>query len=493
MHQYGSMVRLRFAPSPTGDLHLGGARTALVNWLFARRHGGRFILRIEDTDPARSTPGSERRIVEDLQWLGLEWDEGPDRGGDTGPYRQSERFPLYHEIAMGLVERGAAYRCFCTAEVLERDRRETIQLGRPPRYVGRCRNLDPEDARARADAGEPHVLRFRVHPSSVTMRDELRGDVHFDTDAFGDFVLLRTDGRPAYNFAVTVDDALMAITDVIRGEDHLPNTPRQILLYQALGWSVPRFTHLPLLLGRDRAPLSKRHGAPSVRELREAGYLAEAVVNCLARIGWRPERGGDEILSLDELAAQFALTRQSTAPAIFDPKRLDWFSARVLRTARPEVLAELAVTHLARAGLSASTDSEYLMRLIEVLRNGMTRLADLPQAAEIFFRFDPARAAQLLSGEDGRRILEALKEELRATDVSTADGYRSFVEGLQARTGRRGGALLRPVRIAVTGKEVGPELALLLPLLGCEEVARRVEATLAALSTLSEPRHRNAG
>ena len=288
-------MRVRFAPSPTGQLHVGNARTALFNWLLARGHDGTFILRIEDTDAERSTKESEESILEDLRWLGLDWDEGPDVGGPCGPYRQSERLHLYTSYANELLAGGHAYYCFCSPQKLEADRRAMLDEGRPPRYAGTCRPLSPEEARRRIDAGERAVVRFRVPEHvDVTFQDLVRGEVTFNTDVIGDPVLVRSDGRPAYNFAVVVDDALMEMTHVIRGEDHISNTPRQVLLYRALGFGPPQFAHLSLVLGPDHTPLSKRHGATSVAEFRARGYLPEALTNYLALIGWSPRPGGGE-------------------------------------------------------------------------------------------------------------------------------------------------------------------------------------------------------
>ncbi len=285
-------VRVRFAPSPTGHLHVGNARTALYNALMAKRHGGVFVLRIEDTDAERSTRESERAILDDLRWLGLDWDEGPDAGGPHGPYRQSERLELYQSAARDLVARDLAYFCFCTPEQLEAERQAALASGQPPKYGGRCRVIPPADAAGRVAHGEAAAVRFAVSPGpDVTFHDEVRGDVTFSRDVIGDPIIVRSDGRPAYNFAVVIDDARMEVTDVIRGEDHISNTPRQVLIYQALGHTPPRFAHLSLVLGPDHTPLSKRHGATSVAEFRDRGVLPEALVNYLALLGWSPGSG----------------------------------------------------------------------------------------------------------------------------------------------------------------------------------------------------------
>src|SRR5499427_9167883 len=293
-------MRVRFAPSPTGHLHVGNARTALFNWLLARGSGGTFVLRIEDTDTERSTQASEAAIEQDLRWLGLDWDEGPEAGGPCGPYRQSERLHLYQSYAQELLASGAAYYCFCSAEQLEHDRQTAVAEGRPALYSGRCRSLPMEQAQARMTAGEQAAIRFRVPTDSqgdVVFQDVVRGEVRFPRDVIGDPIIVRADGHPAYNFAVVVDDALMEITHVIRGEDHISNTPRQVLLYEAMGFTPPKFAHLALVLGPDHSPLSKRHGATSVAEFRSKGYLPEALVNYLALLGWSPREhgaGGDD-------------------------------------------------------------------------------------------------------------------------------------------------------------------------------------------------------
>src|SRR4029434_6843054 len=300
-------MRVRFAPSPTGQLHVGNARTALFNWLLARGSNGTFILRIEDTDVERSTRESEASMVRDLRWLGLDWDEGAAVGGAHGPYRQSERLHLYGSYAKELLASGDAYYCFCSAAQLEAERQQAVAAGRPAHYAGTCRRLSTDQARERITAGEHPAIRFRIPPQrEVVFSDVVRGDVRFHTDVIGDPVIVRADGHPAYNFAVVVDDALMEVSDVIRGEDHISNTPRQLLLYEALGFTPPRFAHLAMVMGPDHSPLSKRHGATSVAEFRAKGYLPEALVNYLALIGWSPG-SGDELLPVQERARPVAL------------------------------------------------------------------------------------------------------------------------------------------------------------------------------------------
>mgnify|MGYP005848905019 CR=1 FL=1 len=486
-------VRVRFAPSPTGPLHVGGVRTALFNWLFARKHGGAFVLRIEDTDLERSDPRWERSLLEDLQWLGLDWDEGPDRGGPFGPYRQSERLALYREQAEKLLAEGWAYRCFCTEEELALRRRENLAAGRPPRYDGRCLTSPEDEVLRLLKARKSYALRFRVRPGRVVVHDLVKGEVAFEAEEFGDFVILKSDGWPAYNFAAVVDDHLMQVSHVIRGEDHLSNTPRQLLLYEALGMKPPEFAHLPLILGPDRSRLSKRHGAEAVAELREAGYLPEAVFNYLAFLGWSPE-DGEEVLSREALIEQFDLARVGKAAAIFDKKKLDWLNGQHMRRANLQRLVELAVPYLWKAGIfSESYEPGYLARVIEAVRDGLSTLSELPKEAEVFFRFDPEAAMSLVSGlqspVSSLQILEALREELLKRRVLTSQDYPELVKALERRTSLKGRALLRPIRAALTGKTTGPELQVLIPILGKEECLRRLDLLESAISSQQSARY----
>src|SRR3954469_20757477 len=357
-------MRVRFAPSPTGQLHVGNARTALFNWLIARGSHGTFILRIEDTDVERSTRESEAAILRDLRWLGLDWGEGPDVGGSRGPYRQSERLHLYQSYAQELLAAGAAYYCFCSTEQLDAEREEAVPAGRPVRYSGTCRQIPLEQAQSRIDGGEQPAVRFRVpEGSDVVFTDVVRGEVRFPGDVIGDPVILRADGTPAYNFAVVVDDALMEITHVIRGEDHISNTPRQVLLYRALGFTPPKFAHLALVMGPDHTPLSKRHGATSVSEFRERGYLPEALTNCLALIGWSPRTDAEstgtaeELLPLEELARRFTLENVGHSAGVFDPDKLAWMNRHYMKVSAPSrIAAESARYFQARGYLRRKSD-----------------------------------------------------------------------------------------------------------------------------------------
>src|SRR3954462_2598875 len=397
-------MRVRFAPSPTGQLHVGNARTALFNWLLARGHDGTFILRIEDTDVERSTKQSEESILDDLRWLGLEWDEGPDVGGSGGPYRQSERLHLYSSYANELLAGGHAYYCFCAPQKLEDDRRKDLAAGRPPKYRGTCRSLSPEDARRRIEAGERGVIRFRVPEHiDVAFQDLVRGEVTFNTDVIGDFVIVRSDARPAYNFAVVIDDALMEVTQVIRGEDHISNTPRQLLLYRALGFKPPQFAHLALVMGPDHTPLSKRHGATSVAEFRLRGYLPEALVNYLALIGWSPGASAadpgtiEELLPVAELARRFAIEDVGHSAGIFDVEKLSWMNRHYMKVAAPGRIAAESIRYfVARGYLRKRTDAalEYITSLLPMAVGSVDRLEEIPERVQFIFEFDAAVAIQ---------------------------------------------------------------------------------------------------
>jgi nondiscriminating glutamyl-tRNA synthetase len=466
-------MRLRFAPSPTGHLHVGNARTALFNWLLARGQSGDLILRIEDTDRDRSTLDSERAILEDLRWLGLDWDEGPDVGGPRGPYRQSERLPLYRTHATRLLATGAAYRCFCSSEQLEDDRRAALAAGEPPRYSGRCRSIPPADAAARVEAGEPAVIRFRVpDEGEVTFHDEVRGDVTVAVSTIGDPVLVRSDGHPAYNFAVVVDDALMGVTHVIRGEDHISNTHRQVLLYGALGYRPPVFAHLSLVLGPDHAPLSKRHGATSVAEFRAKGYLPEALLNYLALIGWSPG-GGEELLTAAVLAQRFSLEGVSHSAGVFDESKLAWVNRHYLKSADPERLADLVLPFLREAGLAVDPGSDahaWLTQSMPLVSGSVDRLDQAVDRLHLVFQFDAVAALARdvvraeFDSDDARAVASALADELAAAPLLIDRGaFRAAAQRVRGRTGQKGRALFHPIRVVLTGELEGPELDLLVP------------------------------
>jgi len=465
-------MRVRFAPSPSGQLHVGNARTALFNWLLARGRGGTFILRIEDTDIERSTRESEAAIARDLRWLGLDWDEGPETGGSHGPYRQSERLHLYESYAQELLNADAAYYCFCSTAQLEAERQEALAAGRPARYAGTCRRLSREQAQARIAAGERPAIRFRVPENrDVVFTDAVRGEVRFHTDVIGDPVIVRADGHPAYNFAVVVDDALMEVTHVIRGEDHISNTPRQILLYEALGFTLPAFAHLALVMGPDHSPLSKRHGATSVAEFRSKGYLPEALVNYLALIGWSP--GNDEeILPIDELAKRFSLEHVGHSAGVFDEEKLAWVNRHYLKVAEPIRLAELSVPYFNEAGIRMAPNAqglEFLASAMAMASASVDRLNQVPARLALLFDYDAAatlgdpHVRDEMRNDGARTVVTALAEELASAPRLDRDRFRAVANQVKMRTGQKGKALFHPIRLALTGRAEGPELDLAVP------------------------------
>ena len=474
-------MRVRFAPSPTGHLHIGNVRTALFNWLLARGSGAAFVLRIEDTDVERSTAESEAAIIADLRWLGLDWNEGPDVGGPCGPYRQSERLHLYESYANELVADGHAYHCFCTREQLDVERRAAVEAGQPARYSGRCRSITREAAEARIAAGERPALRFRVPENrEIVFTDAVRGSVRFHTEVIGDPVIVRADGMPAYNFAVVVDDALMGITHVIRGEDHISNTPRQLLLYEALGFSPPLFAHLSLVLGPDHSPLSKRHGATSVAEFRVKGYLPEALVNYLALIGWSPRtssdgRSGDdtaELMPLDELAQRFSLDKVGLSAGVFDEEKLAWVNRHYLKLAAAERIAELSIPYFVDAGVSIRPTADalaFLSSVVPIASLSVDRLAQVPERLAFLFDYDATHALATPAVRDEmqadavRGVCEALADVLAQTARLDRDRFRAAATEVRARTGQKGRALFHPIRVALTGSDGGPELDLAVP------------------------------
>ena len=464
-------MRVRFAPSPTGQLHVGNARTALFNWLLARASGGTCVLRIEDTDAERSTRESERSILEDLRWMGLEWDEGVDRGGDHGPYRQSERLHIYRAHVVELLSRGLAYRCFCRPAQLAIDRDAALRERRPPKYVGRCRDIPPDQARVRAGSGEPAAIRFRIPADrEVVFQDVVRGEVRFSTEVLGDPVIVRSEGVPAYNYAVVIDDALMAITHVIRGEDHISNTPRQVLLYEAFGWTPPVFAHVSLVMGSDHSPLSKRHGATSVAEFRARGYLPEALTNYLALIGWSPGEG-QEILPLDELARRFRLEDVGQSAGIFDVEKLAWMDRHYLKLAAPERLVELSVPYLKEQGWAPEPTTAavgFLEAVVPLAAASVDRLDQVPARLRFLFDYSAARAledpAVRAEAEAARPVIASLAEVLaQGTPLVDRDAFRAVVARVRERTGQKGKALLHPIRLALTGEAEGLELDLAVP------------------------------
>ena len=467
-------MRVRFAPSPTGHLHVGNVRTALFNWLLARGHDGTFILRIEDTDVERSTADADAMILEDLRWLGLDWDEGPDVGGPVGPYRSSERLGKYQSPARVLIEQGLAYYCFCTPEQLDAERKQALANNLPPKYSGRCAQIDPAESKRRVQSGEPAAVRFRTPENrEVSFTDLVRGDIRFHTDVIGDQVLLRSDGHPAYNFAVVVDDALMGVTHVVRGEDHISNTPRQILIYEALAFAPPAFGHVAMVLGPDHTKLSKRHGAVSVDEFREKGYLPEALLNYLALLSWSPGEN-QEVLPIVEMAKRFSLSDVGHSASVFDEEKLAWVNRHYLKDADPDRLARLSMPHLERAGcITSRLTAEgfaFVVSLVPLFNTSIDRLDQVPMRLRQLFEFSAAAALEnaTIRGEVSEgpacQVIEAFADELRqAPPLLDKQAFRGVADRVKQKTGQKGRALFHPIRIALTGAADGPELDLLVP------------------------------
>jgi nondiscriminating glutamyl-tRNA synthetase len=474
-------VRVRFAPSPTGLLHVGGARTALFNWLFARHQGGSFILRIEDTDVERSEARLEEELLRDLAWLGLAWDEGPERGGAFAPYRQSERLHIYRERAERLVAEGKAYPCFCTDEELEGAKAARLAAGLPPRYEGTCRSLSDAERGGRRAEGRPESIRFAVRAEERRLNDVVRGEVTFPAGMVGDFVLMRSNGLPTYNFAATIDDALMEITHVIRGEEHLPNTVRQLMIYEALGLRLPLFAHIPLILGPDRSKLSKRHGAPNVADYRERGYPPEAVINYLAFLGWSPP-GPGEILETDALVRDFTLERVSPSPSVFDEGKLDWVSAQHVRAGGSARYFEDAVRYFPEE-VRTGYPRERLREIFDVLAENLPCFSRIEDAVGPFRHGPPALSEEAKDAVAGAgALLAALRDALDGCTAWKAESIGACIKAAGASLNVKGRALYMPLRAAMTGVMHGPDLAKILEIRGKTDTIDCLRSALTALS-----------
>jgi nondiscriminating glutamyl-tRNA synthetase len=472
-------VRVRFAPSPTGLLHIGNARTALYNKLFALQHNGTFILRIEDTDVARLDPAAEAAIMEDLRWMGLVWDEGPAAGGKHGPYRQSERTEIYQEYAQRLLREERVYPCFCTPEELAEMREQLLAKGERPRYLGRCRGLSPQQAKKLEGEGRKPSLRFKVPNGVTVIRDIIHGKKVFENKLMGDFVIMRSDGSPAYNFAAVVDDASMEITHIIRGEDHLPNTPRQILLYEALGFTPPNFAHHPLLVAPDGERLSKRHGAVSVRAYRDEGFLPEAVVNYLALLGGGIA-GGDEIISWAEMVRRFSLEGIARSPAAFDLGKLRWLNRGHLRAMTGKEILPHARPFLQDLPVEGVSEA-WLVQVLDAIKENVETLAELRGHISIFlpgeFSMDD-EARSVLTTDGALAAVKAMEEIVDGMEEVNEGDFPRIVAELKKRTGLTGKQFFAPLRAALTGRAEGPELKKVLSLLGKRVILERLAQAL---------------
>jgi nondiscriminating glutamyl-tRNA synthetase len=465
--------RVRFAPSPTGMLHVGNARTALYNWLFARHTGGTFLLRVEDTDVERSEVRYEAQLIEDLRWLGLDWSEGPEIGGPYAPYRQSARLDIYEQHTKQLLDQGKAYRCFCTAEELEAERQVALREHRTQVYSGKCRALTPNEAMTRAAAGELFAVRLAVPDVPLRFHDIVRGEVEFASEAVGDFILVRSSGIPVYNYVVTIDDALMRITHVIRGDDHISNTPRQVAIYQAFGWALPQFAHLSTILGSDRERLSKRHGATSVASFREMGILPEALANYLALLGWGAEGGTREIFTREELVKEFKLERVTPSPAVFDWDKLHWLNRQAIKHSPLPELRALAWRYFNVVGWlpPQATASDVVVhwfdRVLELYLPAVDQLQQLPEKAAALWRVAQVAEedAAMLTSDAGERVVRAFIEKIRGeAGAITPPRFKELMNEVKAESGVKGKELFHPVRIILTGAHSGPEFDKLIPL-----------------------------
>jgi nondiscriminating glutamyl-tRNA synthetase len=467
-------VRVRFAPSPTGYLHVGNIRTALFNWLLAGHYHGSFILRIEDTDVERSKPEYEKQLRDDLVWLGLEWNEGIGKEGACGPYRQSDRYDIYRKYAQQLLDEDKAFRCFCSEDELEQARKQQLERGETTVYSGKCRNLSAAEIDARRKAGMPWTLRLRVRPGTVGFNDLVFGRIEIETAQISDPVILRSDGSPTYNFCCVIDDFLMSISHVIRGEGHLSNTHRQALIYEALNAPVPRFAHLSTILGPDGQKLSKRHGATSVEEFRRQGYLPQALANYLALLGWSPPVDGQEIMPLEEITSQFDLSRVLKSPAIFDQAKLDWMNRNYINKTDSSALVETAHVFLVKAGLvPAEMGPEmraWLAQVIDLVKTHVDHLDQLPRETGIVFAFETVPpeiddgAREALGNPEGKSVAQEFMRLADEKENLTVEFYRDIVGQVKANTHQKGRNLFHPIRAALTGRGSGPEMEKLIPL-----------------------------
>lgn len=477
-------VRVRYAPSPTGHLHIGNARTALFNYLFARNQNGKFIIRIEDTDKKRNIEGGEESQLKFLKWLGIDWDESVDMGGEYGPYRQSERNDIYKKLYDELVEKGLAYKCYCTEEELEAEREAQIARGEMPRYSGQHRNLTKEQQDAFVNEGRQPSIRFRVPEGKVyKFNDMVKGEVAFESDGIGDFVIVKKDGTPTYNFAVAVDDHLMQISHVLRGDDHISNTPKQMMIYEAFGWDIPQFGHMTLIVNEERKKLSKRDESiiQFIEQYEELGYLPEALFNFIGLLGWSPV-GEEEIFSKEEFINIFDPARLSKSPAVFDTQKLTWMNNQYLKKLDLDTVVELSLPHLIKAGRfqenMSDTEKQWAKDLISLYQEQMSFGAEIVELTEMFFKTHieyNEEASVVLAEEQVPEVLSAFAEELKNVEDFSADNIKQSIKHVQKATGHKGKKLFMPIRVATTGQTHGPELPQAISLLGKETVLARLE------------------
>ncbi|AEM21717.1 glutamate--tRNA ligase [Brachyspira intermedia] len=476
-----SEIRVRFAPSPTGFLHIGNARTALFNWLYAKAIKGKLILRIEDTDQERSTKEAVDMAIKSLKWLGIDWDEGPEVGGDYGPYFQSERLDIYKKYTEKLMEEGKAYYCFCTSEELEKKSNMQRTLNQPIIYDGKCKDIPLEEAKRRVANGEPAKIRFRVPKNQiVTFDDFVRGIVKTNSDEIGDIIIVRENGFPTYNYAVVIDDMLMKISHVIRGEDHISNTPKQILIYEALGAEVPRFAHTSSILGNDRKKLSKRHGAATLMEYKDEGYLPQAMRNFLALLGWTHPEAMETMVD-DDMIKAFKLDRFSKSPAIFDTAKLRHLNAWHIKNMNLDEVTELFIPYLVNGGFLKENYTEeehaWAKKLVSVIRHNCVVLSDIVKYVPVFFENDfelTDEMKEMVNKEESKKLLQFIKNDIENTDEITDEYMKALIKKAQKETGLKGPNLYHPIRYVLTGSSAGSELSHICELLGKKNVLYRL-------------------
>ncbi|SEU00490.1 nondiscriminating glutamyl-tRNA synthetase [Salinibacillus kushneri] len=477
-------IRVRYAPSPTGHLHIGNARTALFNYLFARESGGQFIIRIEDTDQKRNVEGGDLSQLKYLKWLGIDWDESIDTGGDYGPYRQMDRLDIYKKYVNKLLEQGLAYKCYMTEEELEKEREEQRARGEVPRYSGAHRNLTEEERQQFEAEGRKPSIRLKVPENSTyRFKDIVKGNITFESDDFGDWVIMKKDGTPTYNFAVAIDDHLMAITHVLRGEDHISNTPKQMMIYEAFDWEVPTFCHMTLIVNEERKKLSKRDESiiQFIEQYEELGYLPEALFNFIALLGWSPE-GEEELFTREEFIEIFDATRLATSPAVFDPHKLKWMNNQYIKASDLDRIIDLTLPHLIKAGKLPEnmddTQRKWAEELISLYKEQLSYGAEIVELTDLFFKeeieYDEA-SMDILSGEQVPAVMETFLQKLEELENFEPQEIKAAIKATQKETGAKGKKLFMPIRVATTGQSHGPELPDAIHLLGFDTVKVRLQ------------------
>ncbi|MGK9185015.1 glutamate--tRNA ligase [Priestia filamentosa] len=480
-------VRVRYAPSPTGHLHIGNARTALFNYLFARGHNGKFIIRIEDTDQKRNIEGGEESQLQYLKWLGIEWDESIDVGGEYGPYRQSERNDIYAKYTKQLMENEQAYYCYCTEEELEAEREAQIAEGKPPRYSNKCRHLTSEDRAALEAEGRKPSIRFKVPEGRVFKFDDMvKGEVAFESDGIGDFVIVKKDGIPTYNYAVAIDDHLMKMSHVLRGDDHISNTPKQLMIYDAFGWEVPKFGHMTLIVNESRRKLSKRDESiiQFIEQYKDLGYLPEALFNFITLLGWSPE-GEEELFTKEQFIEIFDPSRLSKSPALFDMKKLKWMNNQYIKELSTDEVVDLALPHLVKAGKvkeeMSDQEKQWVYDVIALYKDQLSFGAEIIELTDLFFRTSieyDEEAQEVLNEEQVPEVMQAFAQEINSLEDFEPASIKSSIKAVQKATGHKGKKLFMPIRVATTGQTHGPELPQAIALLGKETVLARLEGAV---------------